>query len=167
MQGTLGEHQVAEYEEESHTEAGDGEEGQDHEAAGFLDDEAPRVKKVRVEDPTAAVRRAVGEHEDSGTRKRATAARGRGRGRGDSKRVKTEEAPELEDAEEDEEGGGEDHKIDWELFKKRDPEMYAVAIKHYDLTGKASWCFHALKVESFLTNQKLGQVLNGVTRPLR
>ena len=126
----------------------------------FNASEAPS-KKPRVMDPTAAVRRAAGELPEAETnRKRGAASRGRGtgRGRGD-KKVKKEEEPAVPDEEEED---AEANKVDWEAFKERDPEMFEVAMKHYNLTNKVSSCFHYLDVASFLRNQKLGQVVNGV-----
>ena len=129
----------------------------------FLEDATP-MKKPRVEDPTAAMRRAAGEGRADAqpSNRKRTGGLGHFKTKADSKRTKVE-AKETEEPEDPEAEGGDDANDEtWESFEKRDKEMYDVAMKHYDLTGKFSGCFHFLGVGGFLQNKKLGQVLNGV-----
>ena len=53
-----------------------------------------------------------------------------------------------------------------EEFQKSDPDMFEVSERHYELSGKTSMCFRSLSVQKFLEGEKLGQPLNGATRPI-
>ena len=167
LQGLVGANQLVYEKEPEAMEEGEQAEMQSGDEAGnedqqFLPD-APSssgLKREVVEDPTAAMRLAVGDDLPSEANRKRQAAAGPKRAQRAKKGRKVKEegtGPEDEDEAED----GEANSVDWEAFKERDPEMHEIALKHLEVTGKVSGCFHVLTVARFLRNERLGQAANG------